>query len=101
MFGIAKDRVGRNGGIIEHKNNNGGFDKDYGWDEGDGADEEKRRQLLEEGDYLDENETLGKDDEREEEKEDEPEEFTMGKMLRIMGIEKEMLGWDSETSTWV
>ncbi|RPA80621.1 hypothetical protein BJ508DRAFT_415287 [Ascobolus immersus RN42] len=102
MFGIAKDRVGRNGGIFENKRDNGGFDQGYGWDEGgDGVDEEKRRRMLEEGGYLDENEALGgEDQEDEEEKEEEPEEFTMGKMLKIMGIGKEMLGWDSERNTW-
>lgn len=103
MFGIAKDRVGRNGGIFEQKKNSG-FEQNYGWDEGDGMDEEKRKQLLEESGYLDENNTLedddGEKDEEEEEEEEEPEEFTMGKMLKIMGIGKEMLGWDSERNAW-
>src|SRR5690606_18354037 len=66
MFGIAKDRVGRNGGIFEHKKNNGGFEQDNWWDKGDGVDDEKRRRLLEEGGYLDGDEALDRGDEKEE-----------------------------------
>ncbi|ODQ55795.1 hypothetical protein SAICODRAFT_28822 [Saitoella complicata NRRL Y-17804] len=109
MFGLMNDRVNRMGGtsaylskIRPNPSSWSHFSSDFEPECPEGMDEKEWHYMLEER-KKEMEEQREEHEEVEVDKYDEPEDggFTMGMMLRQMGIPQEMIGWDKESGTWV
>ncbi|BFZ63988.1 hypothetical protein YB2330_005126 [Saitoella coloradoensis] len=110
MFGLMNDRVNRMGGIRKPQPRRACWGDE---DEGggglecpEGVDGDEWRYILEERkkemeEQRDPKEEAHDDDDLPSEEDGDGASFTMGMMLKQMGIPLEMIGWDKDSETWV